>query len=282
MQTTTRPTITTQRIERPCGPVVVDIWEPAQPSEATPILLVHGWGSTGRYWQETAQALAQSARVIVPDLPGTGRSQPVYQAQNMYDQVETIAALLDELALERVQIVGHSMGSAMAVLLAAALPQRVERLVLTSLTFFMTVEQEQIYHEVMRFFKISMRFRPDWLVHVPGIAQMMAAQYFYRLPADQALLQQGLHDYLALDGPTALACALNATDARIREAGALLNVSTLMIVARQDKMLPLENVNFTAQIIGNCEVRWIEACGHLPMVEQPDAYQAILHDFLDL
>lgn len=272
----------TQQLDRPCGPFVYDLWDAVEPSGATPILLLHGWGGTGSYWEETARTLAQTVSVIVPDLPGTGRSQPVYRAQNMYDQVASIAALLDHLALERVQIVSHSMGSAMSVLLTAQRPDLVERLVLTSLTFFMTQTQENIYHEVMRFFKMSMRFRPDWLAHVPGISKMMATQYFHKLPQDRAILQRGLRDYLELDGPTALACAMNATDPQIREAGEQIAVPTLMIVARQDNMMPLENVDYTAQIIGDCQVRWIEECGHLPMVEQPEIYQAYLRDFLVL
>lgn len=272
----------TQQIERPCGPFVFDIWDAVQPSGAAPILLLHGWGGTGSYWEETARFLAQTTQVIVPDLPGTGRSQPVYRAQNMYDQVESIGVLLDELGLDNVQIVGHSMGGAMAVLLTAQMPQRVERLVLTSVTFFMTKAQENIYHEVMRFFKVSIRFRPDWLASVPGVSNMMAKQYFHRLPSDKAVLQRGLRDYLELDGPTALACAMNATDSKILEAGEQVTAPTLMIVSRQDNMMPLENVEYTADIIGDCQVRWIESCGHLPMVEKPATYQTYLRDFLNL
>lgn len=76
--------------------------------------------------------------MIVPDLPGTGRSLPVRQTRNMRDQVDTLVELLDTLGLDRVQVVGHSMGGAMALLLADRQPQRVTRLVLTSTCFFST------------------------------------------------------------------------------------------------------------------------------------------------
>jgi pimeloyl-ACP methyl ester carboxylesterase len=285
MMTSTRPAHRTKdvyTIDLPHAELVVDVWQAQQPTDATPILLVHGWGGTGNYWKQTAFALSETATVYVPDLPGTGRSQPVSEAQNMFDQVATIAHLLDEFQLDRVQIVGHSMGGAMSVLLSAEQPERVERLVLTSLTFFMTREQEAIYARVMNAFELTMRFRPKWLAKVPGMTRVMGAQYFYRLPDDDALLQQGLQDYLDLDRPTAMACAKDATNVRIKNAGAHIQAPTLLIAARQDNMMPLENVNFTLDIIPDSDVCWIEECGHLPMVEKPDEYIAILRDFLVL
>lgn len=275
-------TRTTRTFERPHGPLVVDVWDAQTETAAAPILLVHGWGGTGSYWEKTARALSKTAQVIVPDLPGTGRSQPIRRTHNLFDQVAVLAEMLDLLGLERVQIVAHSMGSAMSVLLAAQHPNRVERLVLTSLTFFMTKQQEQIYENVMRMFRVSMYFRPNWLVDVPGMTRMMGQQYFHRLPPDKAVLRQGLQDYLDLDRATALACADNATDERIKAAGYDVQCPTLLVVCRQDLMMPLENVDFTAEIIPNCDVRWIEDCGHLPMVEKPTEYLGILREFLDL
>lgn len=280
--TTTEPTRQTVRVHHPYGPSVTDVWYPPVDSGQVPVLLIHGWGGSGSYWQQTARTLAQAVRVIVPDLPGTGRSQPVKKTRNLYDQVRTISDILDHLEVEQVQIVGHSMGGAMAVLLSAQQPDRVTRLVLTSLTFFMTKRQENIYATVMGVFRWSMLFRPDWLTHVPGISQMMATHYFHRVPDDPPVLRQGLKDYLQLDRATALACAANATDPQITEAGYDVQAPTLLVASRQDQMMPLENVDFTCNIIPDCQVRWIEECGHLPMVEKPAEYMAILTDFLDL
>jgi pimeloyl-ACP methyl ester carboxylesterase len=268
--------------DREAGPLFVDRWQGMNSADAAPVLLIHGWGGTGSYWREMAVALSETVPVIVPDLPGTGRSQPVNTAQDIYDQVETLGFLLEAMQLERVQVVGHSMGGAMAVLLTAAHPERVERLVLTAMTFFMTQAQVDLYHRIMGMFRLSMRFRPEWLVDVPGMSRMMATHYFHRIPNNPAVLRQGLRDYLQLERSTALACASNATDDSIRQAGALVDVPTLLIASRQDQMMPLENVDFTAEIIGDCQVRWIEECGHLPMVEKPDEYLSLLRGFLQL
>ena len=273
---------TTRTIRAESGQFVFDVWHAQTTKKATPIVLVHGWGSTGSYWHDTARLLSQTADVIVPDLPGTGRSQPVSQAQDMFDQVETLLHLLDSLQLKKVQLVGHSMGGAMAVLLAAKQPKRIERLVLVSLTFFMTKAQEDIYNTVMRVYKLATMFRPKWLAYIPGMPEMVAKQYFHRVPNEHDLLRSGFLDYLQLDRDTAIACANNATDTRIKEAGYKVQSPTLLIASRQDQMMPLENVDYTVGIIPNSSVRWIEECGHLPMVEKSDEFHAILRDFLIL
>ncbi len=276
----------TMTLQRPFGPLVLDVWEPRAPAkaakDAAPVLLIHGWGGTGSYWRETARYLSETVQVIVPDLPGTGRSQPVNWPQNMFNQVDTLAHILDVLGLERVQVVGHSMGGAMAVLLADARPQQVERLVLTSLCFFMSEAQETMYKAAMGLFKLAMNFRPGWLAQLPLVPQLVATRYFYRVPKDNELLRQGLRDYLELDGATAAACADDAPNPVITQAGARIRVPTLLIACRQDQVMPVQNVDFTLKTIPNSQVRWMDRCGHMPMVEKPQEYFALLHEFLRL
>lgn len=272
----------TLTLKRASGPVVVDVWPARAANGATPILLIHGWGGSGSYWEDTARRLSKTAQVIVPDLPGTGRSQPVKSAQNLYDQVATLKFVVEKLGLEKVQIVGHSMGAAMTLLLAEQIQERVERLVLTSMCFFMTQKQADIYNSIMKFVRLMMRVRFRQMADIPGLSYMMAVRYFYKVPDDQELLRQGFMDYLTLDFETAAACAENATDPGIEAAGAAVQVPTLLIACRQDQVMPVENVNYTVSVIPNCELRWMEQCGHLPMVEKADEYMGILNSFLQV
>ena len=272
----------TLTLKRASGPVVVDVWPARAANGATPILLIHGWGGSGSYWEDTARRLSKTAQVIVPDLPGTGRSQPVKSAKNLYDQVATLKFVVEKLGLEKVQIVGHSMGAAMTLLLAEQIQERVERLVLTSMCFFMTQKQADIYNSIMKFVRLMMRVRFRQMADIPGLSYMMAVRYFYKVPDDQELLRQGFMDYLTLDFETAAACAENATDPAIEAAGAAVQVPTLLIACRQDQVMPVENVNYTVSVIPNCELRWMEQCGHLPMVEKADEYMGILNSFLQV
>ncbi len=275
------PARQTLTLEHAGGPLVLDLWEPEQPSGSPPILLVHGWGASSSYWRLTAEALAQTSRVIVPDLPGTGRSQPVASPQGMFDQAASLRRILDELALEQVHVVGHSMGGAMGILLSDWEPERIARLVLTSLCLFTSNTERQFFRTLTQTFRITMALRKTPLAEIPLFAKAMTSRYFYRMPARTDLVRQLYRDFLELDAASAISCAAGAVDPEIDLAASRLVAPTLLIVCRQDRLMPIHNVNFTARLIPRCDVHWLEGSGHLPMLERPDEYVGLLRGFLE-
>lgn len=96
---------------------------------AAPLVLLHALGEDGSDWDAVAEEFGSRRRVYVPDMRGHGRSERAerYSFELMRDDV---LGLLDALALERVSLVGHSMGGVVAFLLAQEYPQRVDKLVL--------------------------------------------------------------------------------------------------------------------------------------------------------
>lgn len=83
-----------------------------------------------------------------------------------------------------------------------------------------------------------------------------------------------------MDHATALASARSAASPAIPAAARRIQAPTLLIAARQDRIMPAANVPYTLDTIKGSQVRWIEHCGHLPMVERPDEYAAVVSDFL--
>jgi pimeloyl-ACP methyl ester carboxylesterase len=103
--------------------------------EGRPVLLLHGFPDCGRLWRNQVPDLVDAGfRVIVPDLRGYGRSdQP--------DDVESYAipflagdvlGILDQLGIEKSHVVGHDWGAALAWVVAAIVPDRVDHLVALS------------------------------------------------------------------------------------------------------------------------------------------------------
>ncbi len=99
------------------------------PQDATPMVLLHALGEDGADWSGVAPAFARHWRVYAPDLRGHGRSDwpGDYSLELMCADV---LGFLDANELDRVDLVGHSLGGIVAFLLAAARPERVSRLVL--------------------------------------------------------------------------------------------------------------------------------------------------------
>mgnify|MGYP005841352933 CR=1 FL=1 len=276
---TIRRTVTLQRAS---GPLVVDVWEARAPAGEPPVLLVHGWGGSSTYWEETARSLAATTDVIVPDLPGAGRSLPLTRPLNLFDQVDALRDVLDALALPRVQVVAHSMGAAITMLLAAREPERFGRLILVSVCLFANAVQQTVYNIIMKVTYLMMAFRHPIMADLPFLSRLAAQKYFFRVPNDPILLRQGMLDYLQMDRATAIACANDACDPAIPQAARAIRSPVLLMACRQDTVTPSENVDYTARIIPDCRVQWIEECGHLPMLEQPAVFMQAVRDFLQL
>ena len=97
-----------------------------------PALLIHGLGDEADTWRHIFPALASQRRLIAPDLPGFGRSAKPRLAYSVPFYVKTILELLDSLDIQRITLIGHSLGAVIAQTIALAHPERLERLVLIS------------------------------------------------------------------------------------------------------------------------------------------------------
>ncbi|MBX9928809.1 MAG: alpha/beta fold hydrolase [Gemmatimonadaceae bacterium] len=127
------PTLRQRFIALPTG-VRMRVVE-AGPTDAPPVVLLHGWGILAYLWRHNVAALvADGYRVVAPDLPGHGLSD-IPLAEGSYS-VETmiahLVALFDALAIVRAPLVAQSMGGMLAVHFAHRHPERVGRLVLIS------------------------------------------------------------------------------------------------------------------------------------------------------
>jgi esterase len=97
--------------------------------DGEPVVLIHAFASQSDTWRPTARALAaRGFRVIAPDLRGHGRSQRT-ATYALMDFEQDLIALLDTLALPRVNLIGHSLGGHLALKLATHQPERIRRLV---------------------------------------------------------------------------------------------------------------------------------------------------------
>ncbi|MFD4992091.1 alpha/beta fold hydrolase [Cellulosimicrobium cellulans] len=99
---------------------------------AVPIVHVHGFAVSGTYLLPTAELLAHRATAVVPDLPGYGRSERWGHTLGIPSLAWALLSLLDALELERVILVGNSMGGPISLEVAHSQPDRVAGVVLAS------------------------------------------------------------------------------------------------------------------------------------------------------
>lgn len=105
--------------------------QPEKPNGKT-VVLLHGKNFNGAYWKTTVEALAKEGyRVIVPDQIGFGKSSKPIGYQFTFQQLaQNTKAVLDELKIDKIYLLGHSMGGMIATRFTLMYPETVEKLIL--------------------------------------------------------------------------------------------------------------------------------------------------------
>lgn len=104
-------------------------WQPVKDKPV--ILFLHGWGCDGSIYSFIQNAFAEKASVLTVDFPGHGKSGEPPLPWGVGDYAGQILALLDQLSIDRVNIVAHSFGGRVALHLSAHHPERVDKMVIT-------------------------------------------------------------------------------------------------------------------------------------------------------
>jgi pimeloyl-ACP methyl ester carboxylesterase len=142
--------------------------------EGPAVLLLHGFPDSSHLWRHQITALTNAGmRVIAPDLRGFGDSDrpEAVEEYALGRSVADIVALLDVLGIERARVVGHDWGAAVAWLLAATVPERVDRLVAMSVGNLNTLRTRTIEQREKAWYQLLFQFagvaeqllmRDDW------------------------------------------------------------------------------------------------------------------------
>ncbi|WP_458352529.1 alpha/beta fold hydrolase [Peribacillus frigoritolerans] len=100
-----------------------------------PLVLLHGMSNNSQSWKEQIQALKEHYTVIAWDAPGYGKSSdPAEEFRNFKEFARILNGMLDELKLEKIHLLGHSMGAAIAIEYCSLYPNRVNKLILADST----------------------------------------------------------------------------------------------------------------------------------------------------
>jgi pimeloyl-ACP methyl ester carboxylesterase len=254
--------------------------------QGAPIIFLHGLGGTLYTWRHLVGPLAPHYRLILFDLKGAGESPKPYDDKySMFDQAELIYQFILKNDLQHVTLVGHSFGGGVALLVALRLtqqaPSRLSRLILID-----TIAYPQQVPGVIRILTTP---GLGWLVlHlVPDqikVRNMMKTIYY----DDSKISPEEVAAYAA---PLSLPGAKYALQQTMRQIipdhideiigiYPRIQVPTLIIWGREDKIIPLENGVRLHQAIRNSRLVVVDNCGHDPPDEQPEKVIKITQKFL--
>ncbi len=235
---------------------------PFDPARSTAIL-IHGAGMDHTVWVLQTRYIAYHGRnVLAVDLPGHGRSEGP-ALTSIEEMADWVGRFLEAMDIEDAAVVGHSMGSLVAIELSARLPDTISSTVLLSTAMPMVVSDDLLAaakandHEAIDMITIWGHGRGAQLGghKAPGLWMTGGAE---------RLLEQAAESVLFTD--------LNACNTYQNglEVASRIRCPVLLMVGNEDRMTPPRAARALADAIPDCTTEIIGGCGHMMMIEKPD------------
>jgi pimeloyl-ACP methyl ester carboxylesterase len=252
--------------------------------EGEPILFVHGLAGCWRNWLENLPHFGRTHRAIALDLPGFGHSPLPGWPIDMPSYGRLIHDFCERLGIDRVAaLVGNSMGGFAATEAVIEDPSRFERLVLVSAAGISFAEaQGRRAEATMRTIEALAPFlagpRRSWLNRPRG--RQIAFGNLFRNPnrlRPELLLEQMVPG-LNSPGFADAARAIGGYDTRHRLPE--IEVPTLVVWGLSDRIVPVEAALGYHRLIAGSRLELFERTGHLPQLERPLRFNALLDEFL--
>ena len=239
--------------------------------DAPVVVLTHGAGGSHAAWFQQVPVLAAAGyRVVTWDSRGFGNSTFTTGVLGADAAVADITAILAHAGIERVHLVGQSMGGWWATAFALAQPQR-----LSSLTLSNTVAGLWTDALFAHFTNVAASTRPD--EGRLGVHSALGPSFLTRDPA-RAFLYQQLNTF---HSPPMGAVVKSLTGGRVEHATLdALGIRILVITGTDDALFPAPLIRESASRLANATIVEIGDAGHSPYFERPAKYNAALLQFL--
>ena len=252
----------------------------------TPVILLHGFPDTGDLWRNQVPALVKNGfRTIVPDMRGRGRSSkpPNVADYRLSTIVRDVTGILDALRIERAHVVGHDWSAGVAWLLAALVPERVDRLVAISVGAPATGAKPSLEELQKGWYRLLFLFegtaeeliqRDDWYLFRLFLAGAKDTDAYVKTLSEPGALTPALNWYRANLPVQAI---LGRTGGPRLPA---VKADTLGIWSTGDLYLTEEAMTRSAQAVeGQWRYERFEGSHWVPL-DQPDRLNRLLLEFL--
>lgn len=234
-----------------------------------PLVLLHGWGASHKFWKYCFSAFAPRWRVIAPDLVGFGLSEKPDRDYSIEALSAWLGKFLDALKLDKVVLVGHSMGATIALTYAIANPGRLRKLAVVNplvvgATAFNGRTKACMLPGLRTLLFLGARIRP--------IRRWVAKDFSYVAGHEAELsddLIRGTHQ-------STFESLKSAARTDLRPKLATLAVETLAIGTDRDQLVAPDQYGLVPAHYREL----IPETGHIPMIERPEQFNRILNNFL--
>ncbi|MCX6720236.1 MAG: alpha/beta hydrolase [Candidatus Staskawiczbacteria bacterium] len=222
--------------------------------EGLPFLILHGWGSNSDRWVAIAEKIAEKGyKVVVPDLPGFGKSDALTTAWNMNNYINWAEGFVKEIGLKEFYLAGHSFGGALACKFAINHPQDVKKLFLISAASVRKrTPQKSFLKNIAKVVK-KLSFLPYYSLFRRAFYKFIIRKSDY--PYVEGLMKDTFKNVISED---------------LSQFTGFIRTPTVIIWGDKDKSTPIEDAYFLNQKIPGSKLIVINGVGHILTKDCPE------------
>lgn len=223
-----------------------------------PLVLLHGYPLDHRIWNEIVPLLEDDFDMLLPDLRGFGQSEVVEEQYTLADMAADVAALLDELGIQKTYIAGHSMGGYTSLAFVRNYPERVLGLGLIA---------SQAPNDTPE--RKKGRYASAEEIMKTGVEPVVENMTPKLTPDEQ--VQAEVHDVIAQQHRTGLANAMKAMAERQDSTPQLSSFQfpVVLVHGEADELIPVERAREITEALKTVYLVELSGVGHMPMLEKP-------------
>jgi len=236
--------------------------------QVIPLLILHGWGGFSGSWEGVSKILAlKGVRVIIPDLPGFGKSQTPRSAWGVREYSDFLLNLATSLKLKEFFLLGHSFGGRISIKFAVFHPEKIRKLILCDSA---GIKEQYGPKEKFIYYLVKIGnavFTPEPLARLKDAARSFFFLFIRHKDYAKAkgmmkeVIKKVLDEDLLADLPQ-------------------IKNETLIIWGGRDKLVPVKYAAVFKEKIANSQLKIIPPSGHSPHLEFPNELSEIIWQFL--
>lgn len=247
------------------------------PADGETILMIHGFGANRDNWLRFARHFTARYHVIALDLPGFGESSKPDASYDVATQTERVQAFIAALGIDKLHLIGNSMGGHIAALYAARYPQQVLSLALLDNAGVTAPNQSELFQRLERG-----ESNPLVVRNAADFENLMNFVFVAPPPLPDALKQHFAEQAMANSAHyDKIFAQLRERYVPLEPELPKITAPTLLLWGDRDRVLDVSSIEVMQPLLRKSSVVIMKDCGHAPMIERPEETAKHYQDFLD-
>ena len=252
-------------------------WHYELSGRGEPLIFIHGFGGSGRWWGQQKDFLEKDYQVLTVDLPGHGQSS--WAQVGLREMASDIRSILNELNLGQLNVVASSFGGLVAIELYRLIPEQIGRISFVgAVPKFARSPSYPAGLEIDKIRTLSQQFEGDYA----SVLDIFFRSLFTMKERESAAFKKvkELRQKEKLPQKEALTSFLDILEkADLRDRLSSIICPVQFITGSEDYICPVKVMEWVQEHMPNARLDFIDGCGHLPFLTEPEQYNELLENF---